>query len=68
MRGTLQRRHVMEQLHLYDGDKVPEEVMKNITNQIRPQRPVPVKLNSYTDEQITSFPRVVDFPKDYVPR
>jgi len=68
MNGTLQRRHVMELLHLYDDENVPDHVMKNVSNQIRPLRPVPVALNTYTEEQVTTFPKIVDFPKDYVPR
>lgn len=68
MRGTLQRRHTMQLLHLYDAENVPQDVLKNVTNQIRPLRPVPPKLHTFTKEQVDNFPKVMDYPKDYVLR
>lgn len=68
MKGNLQRRHVMQRLHLFPDDKVPEEIMNNITNQIRQPRAVPVRLDHIDEEQIKNFPQLMDHPKEYVLR
>lgn len=68
MKGNLQRRYTMERLHIYPDDKVPDDVMKNISNQIRQLRPVPIRLDKYPEEVVSNFPKVMDWPKDYVLR
>uniref|UniRef100_A0A336MAA2 CSON012770 protein n=1 Tax=Culicoides sonorensis TaxID=179676 RepID=A0A336MAA2_CULSO len=68
MRGNLQRRHVMERLHLFPDDKVPEKIMENISNQIRQPRAVPVRLDHIDKETIENFPQIMDYPKNYVIR
>lgn len=68
MRGNLQRRHVMERLHLFEDDQVPDSIMENISNQIRQPRPVPVRLDHIDKETIENFPQIMDFPKNYVMR
>ncbi|CRL00810.1 CLUMA_CG014062, isoform A [Clunio marinus] len=36
---SLQRRHTMQRLHLFKDANVPKEILENVTNQIRQQRP-----------------------------
>ena len=68
MDGNLQRRYTMQRLHIYPDDNIPEKIKQNITNQIRPLRPVPKRLDHYAPEEVEQFPKVMDWPKDYVIR
>lgn len=56
----------MERLHIYPGENIPEEIKQNITNQIRQLRPVPERLDKYTEQEVQEFPQIMDYPKDYV--
>lgn len=58
----------MERLHIYPDANVPAEIMKNITNQIRPLRPMPKTLDKYTEEERLAYPKIVDYPEDYILR
>jgi large subunit ribosomal protein L13 len=66
MKGNLFRRVVMERLHIYPDSNVPEEIMENITNQIQPLRPIPKTLDSYSNEEIEKYPKIIDYPQDYL--
>lgn len=66
MKGNLYRRVIMERLHIYPDSVVPEDVMENITNQIRPLRSVPKSLDSYSREEIKKYPKIMDYPDDYI--
>lgn len=66
MQGNLQRRHTMERLLIYPGADVPKEVMENISNQIRQIRYVPTRLDHIPEEEVKSFPKVMEYPEDYV--
>lgn len=66
MKGNLYRRVVMERLHIYPDFNVPEGVMENITNQIRPLRSIPKTMESYSKETIKKFPKIFDYPEDYI--
>lgn len=66
MKGNLFRRKVMERLHIFPNSNVPEEIMENISNQIRPLRSIPKKLESYSEEQIKEYPKIIDYPEDYI--
>lgn len=68
MKGTLQRRHTMQRLHVYEDDDVPEEILGNISSQIKQLRPVPVRLDHIPEEKIEEFPRVIKYPSDYILR
>ena len=46
--------------------KVPEELMANVTSQIAPVRPVPRKLTDYSEKEIKDFPKLFEYPKDFV--
>lgn len=66
MTGNLQRRYTMQRLHLFPDDKVPINLLKNVSNQIQQLRPMPKRLDHYSEEEIKQFPRVIDLPKDYI--
>lgn len=68
MKGTLQRRYTMQRLHLFPGTDVPDEIMANVTNQLRQSRLVPKRLDHIDPETVAKFPKIMDFPKDYVLR
>lgn len=58
----------MERLHIFPDSEIPEEIRPNISGQIRPLRPVPKRLTEYTEEEINTYPKVFDYPNDYVLR
>lgn len=68
MDGNLQRRYTMERLHIFPDQNVPPELMGNVSNQIRQVRPVPKRLDYYNKEEVEKYPKLIDYPKDYVRR
>lgn len=64
--GDLTRRPRMARLHLFPDDKVPREIMENISGQLRQLRRVPKKLAEYSEEEQAKFPKVFDYPDDYI--
>lgn len=68
MKGNLQRRYTMERLHIFPDAKVPEDLLANVSNQIRQIRPVPKRLDHYPEDEVKTYPKIIDYPKDYVLR
>ncbi|KAJ8937315.1 hypothetical protein NQ314_011954 [Rhamnusium bicolor] len=68
MDGNLKRRYTMERLHIFPDSNVPKDLMANVSNQIRQIRPMPKRLDHYPEQQVKEFPKVIDYPKDYVVR
>ena len=66
--SNLTRRTCMERLHIYPGSEIPENIKSNINGQIRPLRPVPKPLQQYSQQEIDLFPKIFDYPKDYIVR
>lgn len=66
MRGNLQRRHSMQRLFIFPGEEIPEDVLQNVTSQIRQLRLVPTRLDHIPEEEIKQFPKVMDYPEEYV--
>lgn len=64
--GDLLRGNKMARLHLFPDDQVPDEVARNISGQLRQLRPVPKKLSEFSDEERARFPKLFDYPEDYV--
>jgi len=62
LEGNLLRPKNMARLHVFPDDKVPEDLMQNVTNQISPLRKVPKKLSDYTADQVDNFPKMFDHP------
>lgn len=68
MDGNLQRRYTMQRLHIFADANVPQELMANVSNQIRQLRPVPIRLDHYTEQEVKEYPKITDYPKDYILR
>lgn len=66
MKGNLQRRYTMCRLHLIPDANIPEETLGNISNQLRQARPVPKRIDQYDEETIKNFPKIMDYPSNYV--
>ncbi|KAI6075217.1 39S ribosomal protein L13, mitochondrial isoform X6 [Aix galericulata] len=62
---NLQRRTMMQRLHLFPEDVIPEDIEKNLLEEIPQPRAVPRRLDEYTPEEIAAFPRVWTPPKDF---
>jgi len=63
---NLQKRPRVHRLHIYKDLNVPEVIMGNVTGQIRPLRDIPKKLEDYSTEDVQTFPKLFDYPKDHV--
>jgi hypothetical protein len=68
MDNNLIRRTNMERLHIFPGSQIPEDIKRNISGQIRPIMPVPKRLTEYSKEDVDNFPKIFDYPNDYVVR
>ncbi|KAF5307460.1 hypothetical protein FQR65_LT06815 [Abscondita terminalis] len=68
MDGNLQRRYTMERLHLFADAEVPTKLLGNVSNQIRQIRPTPKRLDHYTQKEMEEYPKLIDYPKDYILR
>ncbi|GLG93419.1 39S ribosomal protein L13, mitochondrial [Gryllus bimaculatus] len=66
MKGNLYRHTKMERLHIYPDANVPKEILENVTNQIRRPRLIPKRLDEYSEEEVEKFPKLIDYPEDYV--
>lgn len=65
---NLQRRHTMQRLHLFANAEVPENLLGNVTNQIKQLRPVPERLDHISEEVRKNFPKIMRHPLDFVPK
>ncbi|TRZ01729.1 hypothetical protein DNTS_032281 [Danionella cerebrum] len=63
---NLSRRTMMQRLHLFPEDVIPEDILKNLTQQLPQPRKIPRKLSEYTQEERDAFPRLWIPPEDYV--
>lgn len=63
---NLLRRGLMARLHLFSDEDLPEDLLKNISNCIRQPMLAPKRLDEYTEEERKNFPKLFDWPKDYV--
>uniref|UniRef100_A0A1L8DRT2 Putative mitochondrial/ ribosomal protein l13 n=1 Tax=Nyssomyia neivai TaxID=330878 RepID=A0A1L8DRT2_9DIPT len=66
MRGNLQRRYTMQRLHIFPDDNIPEDILGNLSNQIPSPRKVPERLQEMDPEKVKSFPKIMDYPEDYI--
>jgi len=58
----------MTRLHIFPGSEIPDDIKSNISGQIKPLKLVPKPLQEYSQEEIDSYPKVFDYPKDYIVR
>lgn len=63
---NLQRRHTMQRLHIFPDEKIPEDILKNISNQIKQLRTVPIRLDHISQEEINNFPQLLKYPDNYI--
>ena len=64
--GGIMRKSTMARLHIYPDEEVPEEIMVNVSDQIPPVRPVPRRLEEHSPEEVEQFPKLWDYPEEYV--
>jgi len=60
------RRLFMSKLHLYPDDNLPKEIRENILDQIQGVNPVFKSIDEYSLEEKSRFPKITDYPEDYV--
>ncbi|XP_043259449.1 39S ribosomal protein L13, mitochondrial [Colletes gigas] len=65
MDGNLQRRHTMQRLHIFPDENIPEDMLENVTNQIKHLRPVPARLDHIPEIEKDNFPRLLNYPIDH---
>ncbi|XP_053323450.1 39S ribosomal protein L13, mitochondrial [Spea bombifrons] len=63
---NLHRRTMMQRLHLFAENEIPEDIMKNLVTEIRQPRIVPKRLDEYSQDEIDAFPRLWSPPSDYL--
>ncbi|KAL6438941.1 hypothetical protein ACFW04_003765 [Cataglyphis niger] len=63
---NLQRRHTMQRLHIFPDNKIPKDILKNISNQLKQLRPVPVRLDRIPQEEINNIPQLLKYPNNYI--
>lgn len=56
----------MARLHIFKDGQVSPQILENVSNQIRPIQKVPKRLDQYGKEEIDNFPKLWEYPKDYV--
>lgn len=66
MKGTLQRRHTMQRLHLIEDSNIPPEILGNISNQLKQARVVPKRLDHIDEETVKNFPKIMEYPENYI--
>ncbi|XP_036292778.1 39S ribosomal protein L13, mitochondrial isoform X2 [Pipistrellus kuhlii] len=62
---NLHRRTMMQRLHLFPDEDIPEDIRKNLVEELPQPRKVPKRLDEYTQEEIEAFPRLWTPPEDY---
>lgn len=55
-------------LHIFPDSNVPQDLLKNVSNQIKQLRPKPKRLDHYDEEYVKQYPKIIDYPSDYVLR
>lgn len=56
----------MQRLHLFPDRNVPDEILANVTNQLKQNRVVPQRLDHIDEETIKNFPKIMDYPQNYI--
>uniref|UniRef100_A0A2P2I1F8 39S ribosomal protein L13 n=1 Tax=Hirondellea gigas TaxID=1518452 RepID=A0A2P2I1F8_9CRUS len=64
--GFLTRHARMRRLHIFSDDQIPESILQNVNKQLQQLRQVPKRLDHYAEEEVANFPKVFDWPQDYV--
>lgn len=62
---NLLRPNMMQRLHLFAEDELPEDILANLTEELPQPRDVPKTLSQYTQEEKDAFPSLWTAPVDY---
>ncbi|KAJ8353812.1 hypothetical protein SKAU_G00213790 [Synaphobranchus kaupii] len=62
---NLHRRTMMQRLHLFPDDVLPDDILENLTEELPQPRVIPRKLSEYTQEERDAFPMLWTPPEDY---
>uniref|UniRef100_A0A3P9J2N5 Large ribosomal subunit protein uL13m n=1 Tax=Oryzias latipes TaxID=8090 RepID=A0A3P9J2N5_ORYLA len=62
---NLHRRTMMQRLHIFSDDALPDDIRANLTEELQQPRAIPRKLSEYTPEEVEAFPRLWTPPEDY---
>ncbi|XP_052511840.1 39S ribosomal protein L13, mitochondrial-like [Budorcas taxicolor] len=62
---NLPRRTLMQRLHLFLDEDIPEDILKNLMEELPQPQKVPRRLDEYTQQEIEAFLRVWPPPEDY---
>jgi len=60
------RRRNCQRLHLISDEKIPSELLQNVSSQMRQAMPQPKTFDEYTKEEKESFPKLFEWPEDFV--
>ncbi|XP_045594427.1 large ribosomal subunit protein uL13m [Procambarus clarkii] len=63
---NLLRRGRMARLHIFPDDKIPDNILENVSAHLRQLRDVPTRLDHYPEDYVTNFPKVFDWPTEHV--
>ncbi|KAM8966653.1 large ribosomal subunit protein uL13m [Pelodytes ibericus] len=63
---NLHRRTMMQRLHLFPENDIPEDILKNLVTEIQQPRKIPRRLDQYSQEEIDAFPRIWTPPVDFL--
>ncbi|XP_062848622.1 39S ribosomal protein L13, mitochondrial [Trichomycterus rosablanca] len=63
---NLKRRTMMQRLHFFPDDAIPDDILNNLTEELAQPRAIPRKLSEYTQEERDSFPLLWTPPEDYI--
>ncbi|XP_011603810.1 large ribosomal subunit protein uL13m isoform X3 [Takifugu rubripes] len=62
---NLHRRTMMQRLHIFPEDELPDDIRANLTEELPQPREIPRKLDEYSQEEMNAFPRLWTPPQDY---
>jgi len=64
MDNTMMRKNCIARLHIFPGSEVPDDILENVTAQIPQVKPVPRRLDEFTEEEKSKFPKVFEPPTE----
>ncbi|XP_075070116.1 large ribosomal subunit protein uL13m [Mixophyes fleayi] len=65
---NLHRRTMMQRLHIFPEEDIPEDILRNLTIELKQPRIVPRRLDEYPKEEIEAFPKLWIPSPDYLPK
>ncbi|XP_077127273.1 large ribosomal subunit protein uL13m isoform X2 [Ranitomeya variabilis] len=65
---NLYRRTMMQRLHLFPEENIPEEILKNLVTELKQPRIIPRRMDEYSPEEIEAFPKLWIPAPDFLPK